>query len=1187
MSESITIHVPVQVEYFSDHFVRGRPLGPWRLQAVGESVEEVLKQLSKLVTKRLPETLPSDLFVGGLPRECQRWRCSIELPPQGREVAWEVPLQVELDCFRWQLEHGHCVVRVPAVNCTLFGKPGELPDAEVAKQARIALLRLAEGRGLLTLSERLARRSFDMRHVTVDLPLGGQTEKQDLKREQRKKTSALRSAASDLSKAELADIHGLDEKAAELADHFVGETPQSVLLIGPSGVGKTSLVHRLVQLAPTLGIGQRRFWATSGARIVSGMSGLGMWQQRCSKLIRQAHATQAILHLGSLFELLEAGKIDGQPGVASMVRQSIARGKLLAIAECTHEQLAIIEREDPMLLRAFTRFEFKEQSPQKIRTILQAAASRFEQTQQVHFTEQAIEELVRLHSRFATYSALPATALQLMRTIADRAPSGTLVEADRVARAFAQQSGLPSFLVDDSISLDLQAIAGQLSEQVVGQAEPIGLIVDMVATLKARLVRPGRPLASMMFIGPTGVGKTEMAKAIARLLYSDASRMIRIDMSEYASPWSAVKLIGKPSDGDGALTSPIREQPFSVVLLDEFEKADPHVFDLLLQMLGEGRLTDSQGRLADFRNAVVIMTSNLGAATFRGGGVGFGDGEFANWREHFEREVRRFVRPEFLGRLDRIVPFQPLSKQVVKQIAYRELDKLRHRAGLKYSNTSLVFEDSAVDRLCELGYQPQYGARPLRRAIEHHVTVPLANALSNLQVDDTWSFNVVAHKSHIVVQANKLASKTKSDRQLEREVIDAWQELGRMARTARVSGPVRDMENELERTQRQNESLEKRLKRAQGPTRIAAVRSQIQQGQAFIEVSHKIRELLLKTVDRICAAQLSLMTAWHQASQVDWLQWQALAKSELTLLRQAIQDIIRRRLSGRDIMSLVFIGRGELQLAAMLKAYQLLAQENGWKCAAYTLYEYDPRYDAPSHEDDKRSGFSRRSPARVDLPSPSLRLHAASQRVSEAGQPLLDAYALNPGPGLEGRVCGEPPTSGEPAASAIKAEVGDRPAGQTAGRSSGELRGEASGGTTRLNPCGMAVQIQGLGVESSLEGEAGIVHFFDPTASGPKRRLRVRTLVFPQPLAEVPLPTDWREPVAANQPDPRRIVDWNLQTVTSHTHIASSFHQGKVAEGLLANIQQEQERELWLAIGYSAIPDAASLQYSGSIDLPM
>ena len=1142
MSESITIHVPVQVEYFSDQFVRGRPLGPWRLQAVGKSPSEVLKQLSKLLSKRLPDTLPTDLFAGGLPAECQSWRCSVGLPPQGDDASWELPLQIELDCFRWQLDNGHCLVRVPAVNCTLFGKPFDLDDAEVAKQARVALLRLAENQGLLSLSQRFTRRNFEMHQVALVLPLGGEPVQDDRKREQRKKISALRSAASDLRKASLVEIHGLDEKAAELADHFIGDAPQSVLLVGPAGVGKTSLLYRLVQMSKSLGLGERRFWSTSGARIVSGMSGLGMWQQRCSKLIRQAHATKAILHLGSLFELLEAGKIDGQPGVASMVRQSIARGKLLAIAECTPEQLSIIERQDPMLLRAFTRMEFKELGQTQIRAILQLAVQHGKTTQQVDYSDQAIEELVRLHTRFATYSALPATALQLMRTISDRAPTGTLIEADQVARAFAQQTGLPSFLVDDSIPLDLTAIGEQLSGQVVGQPEPVELIVNLIATLKARLVRPGRPLASLMFIGPTGVGKTEMAKAIARLLYSDTGRMIRIDMSEYASPWSAVKLIGKPAEGDGTLTSPIREQPFSVVLLDEFEKADPNVFDLLLQLLGEGRLTDSQGRLADFRNAVVIMTSNLGAETFRGGGVGFGEGELANWREHFEREVRRFVRPEFLGRLDRIVPFRPLSKEVVKQIAYRELEKLRQRPGLKYSDCDLEFDDSAVDRLCELGYQPKYGARPLRRAIEQNVAVPVADALSSISTDDTWSFVVAEQQGEIVVQAKKLATKTKSHRQLESDVIDAWQQLGRMARKARVSGPVRDLENELERTQRQNESLEKRLRRAQGSSRMHAIRTQIQQGQAFVEISRKIRGLMLETTERIGKSQLSLMTAWHQGAKLDWQQWHNLSKSELTLLRQATEDVVRRRVSGSDVMSLVVTGRGEMQLDTLLKSYRTLADQNQWTCEAYVLHEYDAGRDESSPEFRKQN-LSRAAAAAkpLGIQQPSFRLLAPASSVGEASEPLADAYRLET---------------------------------------------ELPFQSVWPNPIGFLLQFKGLGVESWMESEGGVVHFYDPTATGAKRRQRFRVQVFPQRLLTIHLPLDWLEPVAANLPDPRRVIDLAAQRVTSSSEAETLFSQGKVHEGLFANMQLEHERALWQAIGYVAIPRAATLDGIDDMDIP-
>jgi len=866
-----------------------------------------------------------------------------------------------------------------------------------------------------------------------------------------------------------------------------------------------------------------------------------MWQQRCSKLIRQAHASGAIVHFGSLFELLEAGKIDGQPGVASMVRQSIARGKLLAIAECTPEQLTFIERQDPMLLRAFTQLEFKELSESKVREVLNAAADDERDQTQIEFTPQAIEEFYRLHSRFATYSALPAVALQLMRTIADSVAGGTSVSANDVARAFAKQTGLPQFLVDDSIPLDLSAIATQLSQQVIGQSEPVDLIVNLLATLKARLVRPGRPLASLMFIGPTGVGKTEMAKAIARLLYSDINRMIRIDMSEYASPWSAVKLIGKPGEGDGTLTSPIREQPFSVVLLDEFEKADPNVFDLLLQMLGEGRLTDSQGRLADFRNAVVIMTSNLGAETFRDSGMGFGESDAVNWREHFQREVRRFVRPEFLGRLDRIVPFRPLSKAIVKQIAYRELEKLRQRSGLKYSDTTLRFDDSAVELLCDLGYQPKYGARPLRRAIELHVAVPLANALSNLNQDHTWLFDVTAEAGEFTVQPRKKATKTKTDKEIEIEVINAWQQLGRMARTARQCGPVRDLQNELERTLRLNETLEKKLRSAQGPNRVAAVRSQIQQGQAFIEVSRKIRAQLLGVIQRISSAHLALMTSWHRGEQIDWSHWRTTHSIELTQLRQATEDVVRRRLSASDVISLVITGRGEQPLQTVWKAYRLLAGENHWTMNSYVLQEYDPQRDPSLAQ--LRPGLERlrADPESTDGSLLALQLFAAPSAEANAPDVLANGYHLKED------FCLPPSVT---------------------------------------NPCGLALQFRGTGVESWLEEEEGILHFYDPAATGTKRRQRFRVMVFPTRLSDVVLPLDWLQPAAANQRDPRRVIDAASQYVSSDQGISSSYPQGKPHEGLLAHMRKEHERALWAGIGYSGIPSDAQLSnYEMDMDL--
>lgn len=1123
MSDSITLHIPVQIEHLSEQVVRARPLGPWKIQVVGESWETLHKPLTRRLMKALPKTLPSDLFAGGLPAESRHWRCAVELPPQDRDARWIAPLQIELDCFSWTLDNGQCVVRVPAVNCILLGKPNDLDDETVARQAHTALLRLAENLDLLALSGKFARRVYEFRCLPIEMPIGGLPEQDDKQRKERRKTATLREVASELTKAKSAEVHGLDEKVALLADHFHGEAPQSVLIVGPAGVGKTALVVRLAKQSKRFGLGQRRIWTTSGSRIVSGMSGLGMWQQRCSKLIRQAHASGAIVHFGSLFELLEAGKIDGQPGVASMVRQSISRGKLLAIAECTPEQLGFIERQDPMLLRAFTQVEFKEQSEAKIKEILRSAANHEQPSSRIVFAEQAIEELYRLHARFATYSALPAVALQLMRTIADNFPAGGVVGPENVARAFAKQTGLPQFLVDDSIPLDLSAIGDQLCEQVIGQSEPIELIVNLIATLKARLVRPGRPLASLMFIGPTGVGKTEMAKAIARLLYSDTSRMIRIDMSEYSSPWSAMKLIGKPGEGDGTLTSPIREQPFSVVLLDEFEKADAHVFDILLQMLGEGRLTDSQGRLADFRNAVVIMTSNLGAETFRDGGVGFGESEPGGWREHFQREVRRFVRPEFLGRIDRIVPFRPLPKEIVKQIAHRELEKLRQRPGLKYSETSLHFDDSAVELLCDLGYQPKYGARPLRRAIELHVAVPLANALSNLNQDHTWIFDVSAEAGEFSVQPRKKTTKSKTDKEIEMEIINAWQQLGRMARTAHNSGPVRDLDNELERTQRQIDVLEKKLRSVQGPSRQATLRSQIQQDQVFIEISRKIRSQLMEVIQRITSGQLALMTQWHRGGELDWPLWRTTHSTELTQLRQAVEDVVHRRLSASDTVSFVITGRNEQYLQTMWRTYQQLAVENGWQLDSYLLQEFDParRNVSQSEEDDPDTRGQ-----------PPLRLFAPPAPELGTAEALADGY---------------------------------------------RLQGEFRIPPQISAPCGLALLFKGSGLESWLENEEGVMHFYDSEAAGAKRRQRFRVMFFPTSLSKVVLPIDWLEPTVAGIRDPRRIVDVASQYITNDQDLATSYAQGKLHEGLVAQIRNEYERALWQGIGFSGIPREAQL----------
>ncbi len=301
------------------------------------------------------------------------------------------------------------------------------------------------------------------------------------------------------------------------------------------------------------------------------------------------------------------------------------------------------------------------------RAILRRVAERLRPGSRPPLSAEALATLDRLHRRYATYSVYPGRPLRFLTNLIhdhparDEAP----IDADAVTRAFARETGLPLVLLDDATPLDLDAARGWFAARVIGQDEAVDLVVDLLATVKAGLARPGKPIASLMFIGPTGVGKTELAKALAEFLFGDGRRMTRFDMSEYADPISVLRLIGGTTGrAEGLLTARVREQPFSVLLLDEFEKADPSFFDLLLQVLGEGRLTDVAGRLADFRNAVVIMTSNLGAEGYRRGRSGFARGrrDREEARAHFVSEVQAMVRPELFNRIDRIVPFAPLDE---------------------------------------------------------------------------------------------------------------------------------------------------------------------------------------------------------------------------------------------------------------------------------------------------------------------------------------------------------------------------------------------------------------------------------------------------------------------------------------------------------------------------------------------
>jgi ATP-dependent Clp protease ATP-binding subunit ClpC len=305
------------------------------------------------------------------------------------------------------------------------------------------------------------------------------------------------------------------------------------------------------------------------------------------------------------------------------------------------------------------------------------------------------------------------------------ADDAIVLDAEAVSREFARTTGLPLELVSDARRASREYVAAQLQRGVIGQDEACSAAARVLTRLKAGLNDPERPIGSLFFVGPTGVGKTELAKQLARYMFGDADRMIRVDMSEYMLPGAAQRLLAS-GRGLRSLVDRVRERPLGLVLFDEIEKAHPEVFDLLLGLLGEGRLTDVDGRLVDFRMTLVVMTSNLGVA--RGGGSGFGAGD--QGESELLGAVRAHFRPEFWNRIDHVIPFRALSPADIRRVVELELAKLVQRVGFVRRRLRLRVSSDARDLLARLGWHPTRGARPLKRVLEERVVAPIAVLLA-------------------------------------------------------------------------------------------------------------------------------------------------------------------------------------------------------------------------------------------------------------------------------------------------------------------------------------------------------------------------------------------------------------------------------------------------------------------------
>jgi ATP-dependent Clp protease ATP-binding subunit ClpC len=528
---------------------------------------------------------------------------------------------------------------------------------------------------------------------------------------------------------------GLDREVEELARLLAASDRRPVVLVGPRKVGKTTLLHelawRMVHRKRERYGGGRELWLVSPMRLISGMSHLGEWENRVTAILDHAAQKDRVLYFDDLLGLFSAGQSSASDlTVAQVLKPALTRRSVRIVAEITPEAWRILRERDRAFADLFHVIPLAEPAEADTLRVLIDVVRRLEQDHSCRLDLEVIPAVYELHRRHAGDAAFPGKAASFLERLARRHAGGR-ISRETVLDEFHRVSGLQIAILDDRIALDRASLLRQLRERITGQDHALDAFADMLVPFKARLNDPRRPLGTLLLLGPTGVGKTESAKALARLLFGSDERLLRFDMNEFVDGISTARLTGTAQNPDGLLTGAIRRQPFSVVLLDEFEKAAPEVSDLLLAVLDEGRLTDSLGRVADFTQSVILLTSNLGAREARSR-LGFRGGSDASGEDAiYIRAAEQFFRPEFFNRIDRVIPFRSLDAGHLDGIARKLIHQVLSRDGLRRRRCMLHTTVAASERLVELGNHPQLGARALKRVVERELTQPLAVRLAS------------------------------------------------------------------------------------------------------------------------------------------------------------------------------------------------------------------------------------------------------------------------------------------------------------------------------------------------------------------------------------------------------------------------------------------------------------------------
>lgn len=518
----------------------------------------------------------------------------------------------------------------------------------------------------------------------------------------------------------------------------------SFVLVGPDGAGKTTLARAALRVLA--GQGWRVIEATP-SQMLAGQKYIGEIEQRVEDFVAGIGGERAIWFVPDTHQLLEQGMHSGNPhGLLDRLLPYLERGDLQILGESTIAAWTRVIAQRPRVQTVITGLRIEPLADSEALELARAWSALWSKRldREVLSDAAAVEACELVRQQFPE-KAEPGRTLDLLKEALAAArrvePPSLPLDREQLLETLARRSGLPLEILDIGRPLDVAAVREFFASRVIGQDEAVDCLVDRISMLKAGLTDPNRPIGVFLFAGPTGTGKTEIAKTLASYLFGSPDRMLRVDMSEYQSEDSQWRLIGDSSqDGSASLATRVRQNPFSVILLDEFEKANPRIWDLFLQVFDDGRLTDRSGNTADFRHCIILLTSNLGSTIAKGGGAGFVAQRSSFSRELVDRAIDTTFRREFINRLDRVVVFNPLTRALMRDILQKELRSVLERRGFRSRDWAVEWEPSAVEFLLERGFTPDLGARPLRRAIDQYLLAPLSRTIVEHRVPSGEQF---------------------------------------------------------------------------------------------------------------------------------------------------------------------------------------------------------------------------------------------------------------------------------------------------------------------------------------------------------------------------------------------------------------------------------------------------------------